>query len=201
VTDSSGVKRTKLVTISFLCPANLSQAGLRGEFTKQVEGQQEGLNQLSVPEWFTNRSSFLSAGRSNSEQREYRAANKTPWLNTKATEIQTRPYTQELIVQLQKVLTATELNDLQDVTKTLRIPAARARTIAEAIWSQQAALHDPDQNAGGKATGISGLGDKDVNSSIGSQWKDRVYVIDREVAKIPEILRPDLKLNTRLRSQ
>ncbi len=201
VTDSSGVKRTKLVTISFLCPANLSQAGLRGEFTKQVEGQQEGLNKLSVPEWFTNRSSFLSAGRSNSEQRKFRENNKDSWLTSKAAEIQSRPYNQELLVQLRKVIATTELIDLQDVTKTPRVAAARARTIAELIWTQQAALHDPDQNAGGNAAGLTGLGDKDVNSSIGSQWKDRVYLIDREVAKIPEILRPDLKLNTRLRSQ
>jgi Domain of unknown function (DUF4157)/Novel toxin 15 len=201
VTDSSGVKRTKLVTISFLCPANLSQAGLRGEFTKQVEGQQEGLNKLTVPEWFTNRSSFLGAGRSNSEQRKYREDNKDSWLITKAAEIQTRPYTQELIVQLRKVVTVTELSDLQDATKTPRIAAARARTIAELIWKQQAALHDPDQNAGGNSAGISGVGDRDVNSSIGSQWKERVYLIDREVAKVPEVLRPDLKLNTRLRSQ
>ncbi len=201
VTDGNGVKRTKLVTISFVCPANLSQAGLRAELSKQVQGQQEGLNKLTVPEWFTNRSSFLNAGRSNKEQQTYRKDNKEAWINDKLLEIQTRPYNQELIVQLQKILTANELNDLQDMTKTPRVPAARARTIAEAIWSQQAALHDPDQNAGGNATGISGLGDKDVNSSIGSQWKDRVYLIDREVAKIPEILRPDLKLNTRLRSQ
>lgn len=35
----------------------------------------------------------------------------------------------------------------------------------------KAALHNPDQIAGGRANIIGGLGDKRVNSSIGSQWK------------------------------
>ncbi len=200
-TDSSGVKRTKLVTVSFLCPKSLSQAGFRSEFVRQVEGQQEGLNKLTVPEWFTNRSSFLNAGRSNKEQREFRSDNKDAWIFQKTLEIQTRPYSQALIVQLRKVLSASEITALQDLTVSPRIPAAKARTIAAAIWSQQAALHDPDQNSGGFASNVTGMGDKDVNSSIGSQWKERVYLIDREVAKIPAVLRPDLKINTRLRSQ
>jgi hypothetical protein len=84
---------------------------------------------------------------------------------------------------------------------TSSLTTLRAKTIANLIWTKQAALHDPDQNAGGFASGITGVGDKDVNSSIGPQWKDRIYLIDREVAKIPAVLRPDLKLNTRLRSQ
>jgi hypothetical protein len=65
----------------------------------------------------------------------------------------------------------------------------------------QIGKYNPDSVAGGFASGITGVGDKDVNSSIGPQWKDRIYLIDREVAKIPAVLRPDLKLNTRLRSQ
>jgi Novel toxin 15 len=58
-----------------------------------------------------------------------------------------------------------------------------------------------DQIAGGHPSGISGVGDLDVNSSIGSQWKDRVYLLDAEIGKIPDVLRPDLHLNVRLRSQ
>jgi Domain of unknown function (DUF4157)/Novel toxin 15 len=200
-TDSNGVKRTKLVTISFLCPKELSQAGFRGEFLRQVQGQQEGLNKLTVPEWFTNRTTFLNLGRSNSEQRQYRKENKETWINDRILDIQTRPYSRELLTQLHRVLTATELTNLEDITRTPRVPVARARVIAELIWKRQAALHDPDQNAGGYPSAISGVGDRDVNSSVGSQWKDRVYLIDREVAKIPEVLRPDLHLNTRLRSQ
>ncbi len=201
VTDSSGVKRTKLITISFLCPKNLSQAGFRGEFSRQVEGQQTGLNKLSVPEWFTNRSSFLSAGRSNKEQQRYRQLNKADWVDAKTIEIQTRPYTQGLLIQLRKVISSSEISILQDTAVTPRIPAARAKAIAGAIWSKQAALHGPDQNAGGFASSIDTVGDGDVNSAIGSQWKERIYLIDREVAKVPAVLRPDLKINTRLRSQ
>ncbi len=158
-TDSSGVKRTKLITISFLCPKDYSRAGLRGEFVRQVEGQQAGLNKLSVPEWFMNRSNFLSVGRSNREQRQFRQDNKEVWVNDKILEIQTRPYLQGLLIQLRKVLAAAEISDLQNLTTTPRIPAARARTIAELIWRKQAALHDPDQNAGGNAADITNVGD------------------------------------------
>jgi hypothetical protein len=38
----------------------------------------------------------------------------------------------------------------------------------------KAALHNPDQIAGGRADTIGGMGDKRVNSSIGSQWKYRI---------------------------
>jgi hypothetical protein len=201
VTDSSGVKRTKLIQISFLCPKALSQAGFRGEFSRQIEGQQEGLNKLGVPQWFTNRTGFLNKGRSNKEQSIYRTANKVPWVNAKTLEVQSRPYNRELLLQLKRVLSESEIRDLQDLTQNPIIAAAEARSIANAIWAKQAALHDPDQNAGGFSSGLTGVGDRDVNSSIGSQWKERVYLIDREVAKVPEILRPDLKINTRLRSQ
>ena len=33
-----------------------------------------------------------------------------------------------------------------------------------------AALHDPDQVAGGFYNHITGMGDRGINSSIGSQW-------------------------------
>jgi hypothetical protein len=109
ITDANGVKRTKLVIISFLCPKGLSQAGFRGEFTKQVQGQQEGLNKLIVLEWFTNRSSFLRVGRSNKEQQAYRKTEKPLWIQQKALEIQTRPYSQALLIQLRKVLSDSDL--------------------------------------------------------------------------------------------
>lgn len=45
----------------------------------------------------------------------------------------------------------------------------------------QAALHNPDQIAGGNPLNIGGLGDRKVNSSIGSQWKYRIEVVDEQI--------------------
>jgi hypothetical protein len=47
-----------------------------------------------------------------------------------------------------------------------------------------AALHEPDMIAGG-ADIVTELGDKSVNSSIGSQWKTRVGVLDDAVRSVP----------------
>ena len=43
-----------------------------------------------------------------------------------------------------------------------------AKDKAEKWLSSQAALHNPDQIAGGNPMNVSGLGDKGVNSSIGA---------------------------------
>lgn len=52
----------------------------------------------------------------------------------------------------------------------------------------QAALHNPDQVAGGNASNIGGVGDKVINSSIGSQWRYRIDVIDENIQKIAETM-------------
>lgn len=63
----------------------------------------------------------------------------------------------------------------------------------------KAALHDPDQIAGGHGENITGLGDSDVNSSIGSQWEgERIERIDAEVRKQAENMTPEERANTYL---
>ncbi|MGM0923924.1 MAG: polymorphic toxin type 15 domain-containing protein [Bacillota bacterium] len=49
---------------------------------------------------------------------------------------------------------------------------------------KQAALHNPDQIAGGNPLNIEGMGDKKINTSIGSQWKYRIDVIDEQIREI-----------------
>ena len=50
--------------------------------------------------------------------------------------------------------------------------------------SSQAALHNPAQIAGGNPTIIGGLGDRKINSSIGSQWKYRIDEVDDIIRKL-----------------
>ena len=47
----------------------------------------------------------------------------------------------------------------------------------------QAAVHNPDQVAGGYASNVGGVGYKGVNSSIGSQWRYRIDDVDAQIKK------------------
>lgn len=50
----------------------------------------------------------------------------------------------------------------------------------------KAAIHNPIQVAGGNPFNIGGLGDKRINSSLGSHWRYRIDIVDdkiREMAK------------------
>ncbi len=56
-----------------------------------------------------------------------------------------------------------------------------AETQANKWMESQAALHNPDQIAGGNPLNIGGMGDKGINSSIGSQWKYRIDAVDEQI--------------------
>lgn len=45
----------------------------------------------------------------------------------------------------------------------------------------QAALHNPDQIAGGNPLKIDGTGDSNINSSIGIQWRYRIDMVDEKI--------------------
>ncbi|WP_252153575.1 polymorphic toxin type 15 domain-containing protein [Bacillus stercoris] len=62
----------------------------------------------------------------------------------------------------------------------------------------QAALHNPDQIAGGRADSIGGLGDKRVNSSLGSQWKYRIDIVDEQIREMAKNMSPEEIKNTYL---
>ncbi|MGD6816622.1 polymorphic toxin type 15 domain-containing protein [Metabacillus sp. 113a] len=55
----------------------------------------------------------------------------------------------------------------------------------------KAALHNPDQIAGGRVDIIGGLGDKRINSSIGSQWKYRIDIVDEQILDIAKNMLPE----------
>jgi len=53
--------------------------------------------------------------------------------------------------------------------------------------------------AGGKDI-ISDIGDRSVNSSIGSQWKNRVWFIDDAISDISQIYGENTKMNVKLKN-
>ena len=138
------------------------------EFSRQLKGQQDGLNDLTVQEYFDNRERYLKEGRSKEGTKAQRAARK------EALEDKTR----ELILS----------GDAPDVAKKK----------AKEWMEEQAALHDPDQIAGGDPTKISGMGDRRVNSSLGSQWKTRIDAMDEQIRKLAAGLSPEERKTTYL---
>jgi hypothetical protein len=131
----------------------------RTEFARQLTGQQDGLNRLTVAEFLANRDRYLTQALSTGDGRapEGNAAQtlaRTIALRRKADELQT--------------------ND-EDLTPDDAIIRAQQ-------WlDTQAALHDPDQVAGGHADRVTGMGNARVNSSIGAQWPKRIAGIDQQI--------------------
>ena len=61
-----------------------------------------------------------------------------------------------------------------------------------------AALHNPDMFMGGKNV-IDGMGDRQVNRSIGSQWKGgRANELDKAAEAVPASERATTKMNAKL---
>ncbi|MCS6594500.1 polymorphic toxin type 15 domain-containing protein [Bacillus cereus] len=74
---------------------------------------------------------------------------------------------------------------------------AQGRAI-EGNAAQQAALHNPDQIAGGKVEIIGGMGDKRINSSIGSQWRYRIDIVDEQIKELAKNMTPEKLKSTYL---
>lgn len=121
------------------------------EFERQLKLQEEGLNSLTVDEFIQNRDRYLKQGRAPEGDAAQKAAREKAYLDK--------------VAELRK--------------EGLEKDEAKKQA---AEWLEgQAALHSPDQIAGGKADHITGVGDKRVKSSLGSQWKQRIDQLDKHV--------------------
>ena len=138
------------------------------EFSRQLIDQEKGMNELTVDEYLKNRDRYISEGRAI----EGNAA--------------------------QKLARQEALKD--KITELRKQGLSRAdATIQATKWMEtKAALHNPDQIAGGRVDIIGGLGDKRVNSSIGSQWKYRIDVVDEQIREIAKNMSPEQLKNTYL---
>jgi hypothetical protein len=120
-------------------------ASKHGEFERQLKGQQDGLNRLTVEEFLNNLAN---------------PAKRNPRLAKLARK--------ELYAELQERIQ-------KDLLKTMSPIEARMLSIKQAkeTMSSLAALHNPDLIAGGRDA-ISDFGDRQVNSTIGPQWRSKV---------------------------
>ncbi|NMH64084.1 hypothetical protein HC757_02690 [Shewanella sp. SHSM-M6] len=152
------------------------------EYDRQLQGQQDGINKMSVKEYLDNRESYKAIGRKGTGQAQDKARK-----NFKEDLI--KEYNDELLAEGEYIgqealdkATELALNDMNTLN----------------------ALHNPDMIAGGNDV-VFDLGDASVNQSIGSQWKtnggetlSRVDLMDIEAKKALEELGPDTLMDVDL---
>ncbi|MEW6763979.1 MAG: polymorphic toxin type 15 domain-containing protein [Pseudomonadota bacterium] len=143
------------------------------EFTQQLKRQEEALNRLTVDEYLKARAFFKSNGRGGGgAQRSAR-----------------QRFEKDLIVAQRDELRA------EGMSSTAATEEATRR--AKKVMKELAALHEPDMIAGGRDV-VQKMGDRSVNSSIGSQWRSRIDALDSAADKIPEAQRGATLMNAKL---
>ena len=151
-----------------------NKKGDSAEYDRQLADQQKGLNDLSVKEYLDGRQRYSEIGRKGTGKAQSAAREK---------------YAAELQEQFEKQLAKKGVLGDDAMQQAASMTAERMETLA--------ALHNPDMIAGGKDV-VTALGDKGVNSSIGSQWKTRVADLDNAAREVPESARSSTKMNSAL---
>lgn len=150
-----------------------------GEMDRQLAGQQTGLNSMTVQEYLDGRKAFGDA--------------KAAGLNPRGSGQPAVDARSEFEDKLKR--------DLQDryLEDGMSPGAAKNKAAADASseMATLAALHSPDIVAGGKNV-IDGMGDRSVNSSIGSQWRGRVSDLDKAAQGVPASERATTRMNAKL---
>jgi len=145
-----------------------------GEFDRQLQGQQGGLNDMTVAEYLEGRRAFKAGETVRSSQTAKGARER---------------YMNRLANKLERTLQAEGYSPEQ--------APEQARRMAQEQMNTLAALHQPDLTAGGWDR-ITGFGDRQVNASIGGQWRKRLPDLDSFAQSIPEPERAHTKLDIRL---
>ncbi|QDZ77679.1 polymorphic toxin type 15 domain-containing protein [Bacillus cereus] len=138
------------------------------EFARQLKDPEKGMNELTVDEYLKNSERYIAQGRAIEGNAAQQAAR------------------EEAYVQ--------KVNELQREGLTL----SNAKKKAKEWLDTQAALHNPDQIAGGKVEIIGGMGDKRINSSIGSQWRYRIDIVDEQIKELAKNMTPEQLKSTYL---
>ncbi|SUV07373.1 bacillus transposase protein [Priestia megaterium] len=138
------------------------------EFARQLKDQEKGMNELTVHEYQENRERFIDKGRAI----EGNVAQQTA----------------------REEALSDKITEFMDKGKSFD----EAEEEAKKWLKTQAALHNPDQVAGGRPEIIGGMGDKRVNFSIGSQWRSRIKIVDKKIEGMANNMTPEQLKNTYL---
>ena len=173
--------RMKRVTITFVRKRKYDAI----EYSRQLKGQEAGLNAMRVSDWFQNRQAYLRRAEETGTGRSQEGS--------KAQEA--------FREQMKTKLIADKIKEKRAQGLSLAVAAQHAEREVEAFLKTQAALHDPDQIVGGDPTKIRELGNRRINSSIGSQWKNKVKFLDDAAKPLPEKKKKELHMNVSLQMQ
>lgn len=127
------------------------------EYERQVKNQEKGMNNLSLYDYCRNREKYQEYGRDT-----------------------------DVGAAAQEKARQEARADRTAENRRKGMSREEAEKEANEWMETQAALHDPDQIAGGDASNVTGMGDKEINSSIGSQWQYRIDSVDEAVRKLME---------------
>lgn len=98
----------------------------------------------------------------------------------------------------QKLARKKALQDKIDELREEGLSYQEAEQKAKEWIKDKAALHNPDQIAGGYPEKIDGLGDSRVNSSLGSQWKNNIGELDKKIRDIAKNMTEEERKSTYL---
>lgn len=149
------------------------------EMAAQLKRQEDAINSLNATEYKAARDAFASMNRNPAAAAAQAAFNERALSRIGAS--------------IRTSLRKSGMGALEAKT----VAAERAKD----VMSKLAALHDPDMVAGGWLDPApTGLGRRDVNSSIGASWNqnDRVAGMDREADRAIESGRGNQKMNVKL---
>ncbi|HWN68392.1 MAG TPA: polymorphic toxin type 15 domain-containing protein, partial [Haliangium sp.] len=188
----------------------------KDEVVRQLKGQEAGINRMAVLEWRRNRASYADraetstkgSGRDPASAKHQRNARLylkgwlIDWLQNPVEgpmPLNLSGFSLDLGIGTQYV------RDFAVETRARGLPPHRVPAEVSAWMSRQAALHDPDQVAGGHGVDVTDLGSRDINSSIGSQWgKDKAQELEGKVndflttKKVPEDMQDAVQMDVRL---
>ena len=146
---------------------------LKAEYATQVKGQETGLNSLKLTDWESNVRRYAKEGRSEEGSQKQREFRE-----------------------------AERERRINAAIKDDKLTRSQAEKRVDIELKGLAALHDPDQIAGGDPTDVNRLGSRRVNSSIGSQWRTKAPVMIQEIKSrvkdMAKTTRAKLHLNVQL---
>jgi hypothetical protein len=147
------------------------------EYRRQLKLAQDEIRKMKIVDWIKNRTDFMNrAKKPGGSGRDPKSA-----------------YRQKVFrIRVQEGWKAERESDLMKAPYNMSFSQAKALAAEE--WKKQAALHPLDQVAGGGLEPTE-MGDKYVNSSIGSTWKDQVDPIYQLVIKIDPINQQKWNMN------
>ncbi|WP_282130869.1 RHS repeat-associated core domain-containing protein [Pseudoalteromonas aliena] len=152
-----------------------NKKGSDQEYDDQLQGQQDGINKMTVKEYLDNRESYESIKRKGTGAAQKKARD---------------DFKDSAIIEYVDKLA----NDNVFGEEAEKL----ATEMAESKMKTLNALHNPDMIAGGNDI-VEVLGDAGVNKSIGSQWKNKGINALGEKEKLSRVLAMDVQANNSLR--